>query len=109
VPYDERLAARVREILAARDDVTERRMFGGLTFMVGGHMCCGVLGERLVLRLGDEGASEALSEPFTHPMDFTGRPAKGFVYVDAEGARTRRAMQKWLSRAVRSTTTLPPR
>lgn len=84
-------------------------MFGGLTFMVGGHMCCGVLGDRLVLRLGDDGTSEALSEPFTHQMDFTGRPAKGFVYVDAEGVRTRHALQKWISRAVRFTTTLPLR
>jgi TfoX/Sxy family transcriptional regulator of competence genes len=84
-------------------------MFGGLTFRVGGHMCCGVLSDRLVLRLGEEGAREALSEPFTHPMDFTGRPAKGFVYLDAEAVRTRRVLQKWLSLAVRFTMTLPPR
>ena len=109
MPYDERLAAGVRDVLAVRDDVSERRMFGGLTFMVGGHMCRRALGKRLVFRLGEEGASGALSEPFTYPMDFTGRPAKGFVYVDGEGVRTRRALQKWISRAVRFTTTLPPR
>jgi hypothetical protein len=82
VPYDEGLPVRIRDELAARDDVNERRMLGGLTFMVGGPMCCGVLDGRLVLRLGEEGAREALSEPFTHPMDFTGRPTKGFGLSD---------------------------
>ena len=109
MPYDERLAARVRDVLSARDDVGEKRMFGGLTFMVGGHMCCGVLDERLVLRLGPEGTDDALSEPFTRPMDFTGRPAIGFVYVEQEGVRTGRALRTWVGRAVAFTTTLPPR
>jgi TfoX/Sxy family transcriptional regulator of competence genes len=60
---DEKLAARVRKLLADRSDVTERRMFGGLTFMVRGHMCCGVQGDEVILRLGPDGADEVLASP----------------------------------------------
>ena len=71
--YDEALAARVRQILASRTDVEEKKMFGGLTFMLGGHMCCGVAGGELVLRLGKAGALEALEDPMpataTLPVD----------------------------------------
>jgi TfoX/Sxy family transcriptional regulator of competence genes len=79
--FDEQLAARVRKLLADRSDVTERRMFGGLTFMVRGHMCCGVQGDELILRLGPDGAGEALASQHARPMDFTGRPLAGFVSV----------------------------
>jgi TfoX/Sxy family transcriptional regulator of competence genes len=107
MPFDERLAARVRKALSQRDDVSERRMFGGLTFMVAGHMCCGVVGDRLMVRLGPEGTSKALGRPHTSPMTFTGRALKGFVYVDADGARSGPALQSWVRRAVAFVTTLP--
>jgi TfoX/Sxy family transcriptional regulator of competence genes len=81
VAYDERLAARVRALLAGRSDVTERRMFGGPTFMVGGHMCCGVDGDELIVRLDSGREEEALARPHARPMDFTGRPMRGFVTV----------------------------
>lgn len=77
MPYDHDLADRVRAALADRGDAAERAMFGGLTFMVGGHMCCGVTGDDLMVRLEPAAAEAALAEPGVRPMDFTGRPLKG--------------------------------
>ena len=81
--YDERLAARARALLAGRADVSERKMFGGLTFMVGGNMCCGVNGEELLVRLDPGREGEALARPHARPMDLTGRRMRGFITVRA--------------------------
>lgn len=108
MPYDEKLAARIRRILD-RDDVEEKRMMGGLTFMVGGHMCCGVTGSDLMLRLGEEGAAAALAEPHVRPMDFTGKPLKAFVFVHADGTIADGALRGWIRRALRFVDTLPPK
>ena len=83
--YDEDLADRVRAALPDGEEVTERRMFGGLAFMLGGHMFCGVVKDTLMLRLGPEGAARALGQPHVRPMDFTGRPMKGMVFVVSHG------------------------
>jgi TfoX/Sxy family transcriptional regulator of competence genes len=108
--YDEELADRVRAALAGRsDDISERRMFGGLAFMAGGHMACGVIGEDLVVRLGEDGADAALDEPGTRPMDFTGRPMKGYVYVEPSATATGEAIGAWTRRALAFVATLPPR
>lgn len=104
--YDEQLAARVRALLADRPDVSERKMFGGLTFMVAGHMCCGVHSEELILRLGPEGAAEALAGSDARPMDFTGRPLTGFVIIDREALRGR-ALARWVRKAVARAESLP--
>jgi TfoX/Sxy family transcriptional regulator of competence genes len=85
VAYDEKLAARVRTLLADRTNVTERKMFGGLTFMVAGHMCCGVNGDELIVRLDPDHEDDAFARPHARPMDFTGRPMRGFVTVKREG------------------------
>ncbi len=69
--YDEQLAARVRTLLANRTDVSERKMFGGLTFMLGGNMCCGVNGDEPIVRLDPDGEDKALARPHARPMDFT--------------------------------------
>jgi len=74
VAYDEKLGARVRALLADRNDVGERKMFGGLTFMVAGHMCCGVNGDELIVRLDPDHEGDALAKSHARPMDFTGRP-----------------------------------
>jgi hypothetical protein len=76
VAYNEALAHRVREALAGRNGVTEKRMFGGLTFMLADKMCCGVVKDELMVRVGPEGYEAALKEPGAHPMDFTGRPLR---------------------------------
>ena len=107
--YDEDLANRIREALASRDDVTERKMFGGLAFMAGGHMCCGVTGSALMLRLGPEGSEAALDEPHTRPMDFTGRPLTGFVYVEPDGTSSDADLKRWVERAEAFVATLPPK
>lgn len=107
--HSERLAARVREILAEDGDVDERAMFGGVTFMVDGHMCCGVIRDDLVLRLGPDRAEQALVEPHVRPMDFTGRPLKGFVFVGPPGSRTEASLRRWLRLARDFVDTLPPK
>jgi TfoX/Sxy family transcriptional regulator of competence genes len=76
--YDEQLADRVREELQADPGFSERKMFGGLCFMLRGNMCAGVVGERLMLRLGEDGATAALRQPGVSPMDFTGRPMRAW-------------------------------
>ena len=86
--YDERLADRIRAVLADQPDRSERKMFGGLAFMIAGNMACGIVGDDLMLRLGEEGADGALDEPDTRPMDFTGRPLKSMVYVAHAGLAT---------------------
>src|SRR5579862_7459877 len=86
--YDETLAARIREVTGDIDgEVTERKMFGGLAFMLNGHMFTGVIGSELMLRLGVAGAEEALRREHVREMDFTGRPAKAMVFVDPAGLK----------------------
>ncbi len=106
--YDETLADRVRDALAPEDGVTQRKMFGGLAFMVDGHMACGVVGEDLMLRLGAEGAEAALERAHVRPMDFTGRPKTGMVYVDSAGLRGV-ALRNWVEKAVAHARSLPPK
>jgi hypothetical protein len=85
--YSEQLANRVRALLSDRDDVAERPRFGGLTFMVGGHMCCGVLGDELIVRLHADDEDAALARPDARPVDFTARPMRGFVTVPPDGLK----------------------
>lgn len=106
MPYDEELADRVRRMLEG-EEVEEKPMFGGLTFMVGGHMCCGIAGSDLMLRLGSEAVRAALTERHARPMTFTGRPFKAFVLVNREGVATDRALRGWVARALQFVRTLP--
>jgi TfoX/Sxy family transcriptional regulator of competence genes len=106
--YDEQLAARIRTLLANRTDVTERKMFGGLTFMIGGHMCCGVNGNELIVRLDPEREDQALARPHARPMDFTGRPMRGFITVRSDGLKGRR-LSPWVQEAVARAESLPPK
>ena len=104
--YDERLAARVRALLAERAGVSERKMFGGLTFMIGGNMSCGVHGNELIVRLDPAREQEALARPHARPMDFTGRPMRGFITVQPEGLKGR-ALNRWIKEAVDRAEALP--
>jgi len=106
--YDERLAERVRDVLGPDPDVSERKMFGGLAFMLNGHMVGGIVGEELMLRLGAELAEEALGSPHVRPMDFTGRPMTGMVYVAPDGLRGR-ALRTWVEKAAGHARSLPPK
>ena len=96
--YDEALARRVRAALAGRRGLGERRMFGGLCFTLEGRMCCGVLGGDLVARVGPDEFAEALAEAGARPMDFTGRPMKGFLFVDRRGHETDEDLAGWIER-----------
>lgn len=98
--YDATLAARIRAAFGARPDLIEKHMFGGICFMVRGHMCCGLVGSTLMVRLSPEEADRLADEPHVRPMDFTGRPMRGFLYVDPEGTATARALRAWVGRAV---------
>jgi TfoX/Sxy family transcriptional regulator of competence genes len=107
--YDEGLAAKVIEIIIEQGDLEERKMFGGIAFMVRGYMCCGVLNDDLVLRLGEDGAKKALGQPHVRPMDFTGRPMKAYVYVDKEGVGTESKLRKRVEAALDFVMALPPK
>ena len=107
--YNEDLADRVRGTFAGRKGVAERKMFGGLTFMVSGHMCCGVTGDLLMVRVGADGFDDALAQPHARPMDFTGRPMAGFVYVEPQGTQSADHLGKWIRRAEAFVDSLPPK
>lgn len=109
MPYDHALAERVRDALGARVDVTEKEMFGGLAFLVNGAMAVGILGDDLMVRVGPSGHDAALREPHARPMDFTGRPMRGYVFVDADGTASDAALATWVGRGVRFAETLPPK
>jgi TfoX/Sxy family transcriptional regulator of competence genes len=106
--YDEHLADRVRDLLPPGDVVTERKMFGGLAFMLGGHMVVGVVKDTLMARLGPDLADRALDEPHVRPMDFTGRPMKGMVFIDSPGLAGE-ALARWVSAASEYARSLPPK
>ena len=107
--FDEDLAARTRAALGDVRGVTEIRMFGGLCFTVHGNMAVGVTGDDLMVRLAPDDGEAALAQPGVRPMDFTGKPMKGFVYVGPEGLRTERMLIGWVSRGVAFAATLPPK
>lgn len=105
--YDERLAQRIREVLATRSDVVEKKMFGGLAFMLRGNMCCGVTRDDMMVRVGPEAYEEALALPHAREMDFTGKPLKGFVYVGQEGFESDDDLLAWVGRGVNFALSLP--
>jgi TfoX/Sxy family transcriptional regulator of competence genes len=109
MPFDDALADRIRDVLAARENVTERKMFGGIAFMIGGNMAVGVIGDDLMVRLDPADAQRALAEPHTRPMDFTGRPMKGMVYVDAAGAAADTDLAEWVEAGADFAASLPPK
>ena len=107
--YDEGVAQRLREHFAEHDDIVERKMFGGIAFMLSGHMCCGVVGDTLMARVGPEQYDESLRRPHARAMDFTGRPMRGFVYVDPDGFESDHDLDAWVSRCVQFVSSLPPK
>ncbi len=94
--YDEGVAQRLREYFNERPGVVEKKMFGGIAFMLSGNMCCGVVDDRLMARVGPEQYETALEKPHASEMNFTGRALKGFVYVDPEGFQSDQDLQDWL-------------
>lgn len=107
--YDKGLAQRVREQLERRTSPEEKKMFGGICFMVDGHMCCGILEDRLMARVGPEVYEACLQEANTAPMDFTGRPMKGMIFVSPAGTASDADLENWLERCLKFVNSLPPR
>jgi TfoX/Sxy family transcriptional regulator of competence genes len=105
--YSESLASRIRDVFADHRGITQKKMFGGIGFMLHGNMCVGVWKTSLIARLGPEQAATALKEPNVVDFDITGRPMKGWALVEAEGVETDEQLQRWVERAVEFVETLP--
>ena len=96
--YNERLADRIRKIVARGKNMTEKKMFGGLAFLLDGKMFCGIVKDDMMVRVGPEQHEKALQEKGARPMDFTGRPMKGYIFVGQGGYKTDDALSKWVKR-----------
>jgi TfoX/Sxy family transcriptional regulator of competence genes len=94
--FDEKLNDRVRESLSHLPNVEEKHMFGGTCYMVNGKMCAGVVGDELMCRIDHAVYEEALELPGCREMDFTGKPMKGYVFVSAEGMKTKKQLAYWI-------------
>jgi TfoX/Sxy family transcriptional regulator of competence genes len=108
--YDEDLANRIRELIAADADVTEKKMFGGLAFLVGGNMSVAASGQGgLMVRVDPADTGALLSRPHAGPFEMRGRAMQGWLRVDAEGVRTKRQLEPWVERGVGYARSLPPK
>ncbi|MCY3896848.1 MAG: TfoX/Sxy family protein [Chloroflexi bacterium] len=105
--YDEGLAQRIREALADGDGLSERRMFGGIAYMLHGNMAVGVSGDELMVRVGPKGYDEALAQPHARVFDMTGRVMRGWVVVEAEGVADDAALDAWVRKGARFARSLP--
>lgn len=107
--YDEGLAERVRALIEHRGEVEEKKMFGGLCFMLYEHMCCGIVGDTLMARVGPERYEELLDHEYAREMDFTGKSMRGMIYIDPEGLTEDSELKHWLKACTGFVETLPPK
>jgi TfoX/Sxy family transcriptional regulator of competence genes len=105
--YSESLARRIRQVLAQRRVVTEKKMFGGVGFLLNGNMCVGIWKSSLIVRLGPEQAAAALEEANVVEFDITGRAMKGWIMVEPDGLETDEQLTGWIQRAVEFVGRLP--
>jgi TfoX/Sxy family transcriptional regulator of competence genes len=105
--YDEGLAERIRAVLEDESGISEKRMFGGIAFLRRGKMFVGIAKGNFMVRVGPRDHAAALQEPFARPMDFTGKPMVGYVYVDLEGIDEDEALEAWVRRGLAFVATLP--
>ncbi|HLJ97228.1 MAG TPA: TfoX/Sxy family protein [Gemmataceae bacterium] len=109
MPFDENLAERIRHALARKKNIEEKRMFGGVGFLLNGNMLVGVWKDSLVVRLGLDDGDEALLEQHVKPFDITGRAMKGWVLVEAQGVESDDLLNGWVQRAIKFVGKLPPK
>jgi len=109
MPYDVDLELRIRHALGGLAGLTDKRMFGGIGFLVYGNMACGVHKDALIVRVGPEDYDRALARPHARPFDITGRPMKGWVMVDREAYASDEALREWVWQGVDFALTLPPK
>ena len=107
--YDERLAEQIRGYFKRRKGIEEKRMFGGLCFMLNGHMCCGVDKDRLMVRVLPDRYEMLLKNQHARKMDFTGKPLKGFIFITDAGYGTAAGLSRWLDEAVECAKSKPPK
>jgi len=107
VAYDVKLASRIRDVVADRRGVTEKEMFGGLAFLLGGKMFCGVTGQELMARVGPDAHDAAMARPHVRVMDFTGRPMRGYVFVGAAALASKASLGRWVEACLSHVSTLP--
>jgi len=107
--YNEGVAQRLREVFDGRSDIVEKKMFGGIAFMHSGNMCCGITNDVLMARVGADAYEDALRRPCARHMDFTGKPLKGFVYVDPPGFAEDAELREWVTLCEKFTSTLAPK
>ena len=105
--FDDQLAERIRKQLGKRRGLTEKKMFGGLAFLLNGNMCCGVHGQEMIVRLDPEQTDQALSQRHTRIFDLSGRPMKGWILVQPEGLTTQAALAKWIQVGLKYSSSLP--
>ncbi len=105
--YDHSLAQRIRDELSQLPGVQEKKMFGGVAFLVQGNLACGVNGEELIVRVGLKRHEEALSRPHTRPFDMTGRPMSGWIMVAPEGYENESNLRDWVRQGVEFARSLP--
>jgi TfoX/Sxy family transcriptional regulator of competence genes len=110
VAYDEDLANRIRELVADEERVTERTMFGGLAFLIGGHMAVSASGRGgLLLHVERADTEKLLAKPHAQPFEMRGRVMEGWLRVEAEGLQTKRQLERWVARGVAHARSLPPK
>ena len=107
MPYDEGLAQRIRELFEDRSDVTEKKMFGGVAFLLGGNMCAGVVRDELMVRVGPDAYEKLLGEPHAREMDFTGRAMRGMIYVGVDGFAEDEDLEAWVAHGLAFARSLP--
>ena len=105
--YDEALAARIRKVLGGKKGVVEKKMFGGVAFLLNGNMCVGVHQDSMIVRLDPDATAEALKEKHTRVFDLTGRPMKGWILVEPAGLATDAKLRRWIDVAARFAGALP--
>lgn len=105
--YNEALADHIGVILKDQPNVVGKKMFGGIVFMVSGNMCCGIVKDTLMLRVGAENYESLLSLPHAREMDFTGKPMKGMIYVDPDGFKSEAELKIWMDKALEFVLSLP--
>ena len=109
MPFDAKLAARVRVVLGEMPGLVEKQMFGGVGFLLRGNMAVGVHGANLIVRVPADETAAMLKQPHTHPFDITGRPMRGWLLVQPEGLKTKAALARWVQRSLDFALTLPPK
>lgn len=105
--YDEGLVERIRDIFIDNAQVTEKKMFGGLCFLLSGNMCCGIVGDSLMARIGPDAYAESLKRTHAREMDFTGKPMRGMVYASPPGIESDEMLADWLGLCTDFAASLP--